>query len=114
MTTKLWARGGESKGPSGAYDYVMKSSVGSLQRLGMYIDLYLIHSPHGGPEIRAEFWRAMQDLKDGGKVNSIGVSNFGVKHLQKLIGSQGTRYPPAVNQVEIHPFLRRDEIELVC
>lgn len=62
-----------------------------------YIDLYLLHSPIGGPERRRECWRAVCDAKKEGKIRSIGVSNFGVKHLEEMIG--GGVELPVLNQV---------------
>jgi len=113
ITTKLWAMGG-ARGEQRAYDYAISSAEQSLSRLGTYADLYLIHSPHGGPAVRMEYWRAMEDLKAKGLVKSIGVSNYGVHHLKELFESPALRVPPAVNQVEIHPFLRRDDITGYC
>jgi len=48
-----------------------------------------------------------------GKIKSIGVSNFGVHHLKELIDSK-PKILPAVNQVEIHPWLARSEIVDFC
>jgi diketogulonate reductase-like aldo/keto reductase len=65
----------------------------SLKAVGFdYIDLYLLHSAIGGPEIRRECWRAVCDAKTQGKVKSIGVSNFGVKHLKEML-DQGVEIP---------------------
>merc|ERR1712159_809558 len=114
ITTKLWAMGGSRGGPNGAYEYALHAAEQSLSKLGTHIDLYLIHSPHGGPAVRREDWRALEDLKESGHVRSIGVSNYGVGHLQELFDSPDLRIPPAVNQVEIHPFLRRDDIAAFC
>jgi diketogulonate reductase-like aldo/keto reductase len=64
----------------------MKAIDHSLKAVGFdYIDLYLLHSAIGGPEIRRECWRAVCDAKTQGKVKSIGVSNFGVKHLKEML-----------------------------
>lgn len=62
-----------------------------------YVDLYLIHSPIGGPQKRAESWKAVLEAKKEGKVRSVGVSNYGVRHLQEMIDA-GVELP-AVNQV---------------
>eukprot|EP00045_Choanoeca_perplexa_P015006 m.180841 g.180841 ORF g.180841 m.180841 type:complete len:117 (+) comp16864_c0_seq8:575-925(+) len=51
-------------------------------------------------------------LVDQGMVKSIGVSNFGVAHLQELAKTQ--RIPPAINQIECHPQLYQHELELYC
>ena len=76
----------------------MKAIDASLKAVGFeYIDLYLLHSAIGGPEIRKECWRAVCDAKKQGKVKSIGVSNFGVKHVEELL-EQGVELP-VLNQV---------------
>lgn len=64
-----------------------------------YIDLYLIHGPHGGPQARLDCWKAIIDAKAEGKLKSIGVSNFGIKHLQQIIDAKVET--PAVNQVGV-------------
>ncbi|KAG0369823.1 hypothetical protein BGZ54_008721 [Gamsiella multidivaricata] len=86
----------------------------SLEKLGLdYIDLYLIHSPNPGPERRNDSWKALQKLVALGKVKSIGVSNYGVHHLKELLGSNPT-IRPVVNQIEVHPWLTREEIVSFC
>ncbi|XP_057302460.1 9,11-endoperoxide prostaglandin H2 reductase-like [Hydractinia symbiolongicarpus] len=73
----------------------------SLTRLGLdYVDLFLIHSPHGGKNI--ETWKAFVELKQEGLTKSIGVSNFNVQHLKGLMASG--MESPAVNQIELHPW----------
>ncbi|KAG0031177.1 hypothetical protein BGZ81_001670 [Podila clonocystis] len=92
------------------YDKALAAANLSLQKLGLgYIDLYLIHSPKPGPELRAESWKALETLVEQGKVKSIGVSNYGVAHLKELLASN-PRIKPAVNQVEIHPWLTHKDI----
>ncbi|CAE8586440.1 unnamed protein product [Polarella glacialis] len=95
------------------YRYATEQTEKSLQRLGTYADLYLMHSPHH-PSQRLEMWRALEDLKKAGKIRSIGVSNYGVQHIEELIKCPRLSIVPAVNQVEIHPFLLREEISQYC
>ncbi|KAF4101223.1 hypothetical protein G5714_017655 [Onychostoma macrolepis] len=86
-----------------------------------YLDLYLIHFPVGlkkvGDELFPEkdgkvlttdidyvdVWKGMEALKATGKVKSIGVSNFTIEQLERLLSV--AKIPPAVNQVELHPYL---------
>ncbi len=75
----------------------------SLERLGLDgVDLYLLHWPH---ERRLESWRVLEQLHAEGLARSIGVSNFLVRHLDELLAQ--TSVPPAVNQIELSPFLYR-------
>ncbi|KWU47363.1 aldo-keto reductase [Rhodotorula sp. JG-1b] len=86
----------------------------SLKKAGLdYIDLYLIHDPNGGPDVRAAMWEGCCRVKDSGKVRSIGVSNFGVKHLEDLLARK-PKYIPAVNQIDLHPFMTRVELVKYC
>ena len=72
----------------------------SLKECGLgYIDLYLIHSPLGGPQMRRESWEAIAEAQKEGKLKSIGISNFGVRHMEELLG-KGLP-DPAVNQVRL-------------
>jgi diketogulonate reductase-like aldo/keto reductase len=75
----------------------------SLQRLGLDgVDLYLLHWPH---ERRLESWRVLEQLHAEGLARSIGVSNFLVRHLDELLAQASVA--PAVNQIELSPFLYR-------
>ena len=75
----------------------------SLERLGLDgVDLYLLHWPH---ERRLESWRVLEQLHAERLTRSIGVSNFLVHHLDELLASASVR--PAVNQIELSPFLYR-------
>ena len=57
----------------------------SVEKIGLdYVDLFLIHSPHTGPKHRREIWKALEKLVKEKKAKSIGVSNYGVKHLEEL------------------------------
>jgi diketogulonate reductase-like aldo/keto reductase len=65
------------------------------------------------PHLRAETWRAMEDAVVAGKVKAIGVSNFTIKHLERL-KETATMWPPAVNQVEFHPLYPQEELLEYC
>lgn len=104
ITTKVW---NDDQG----YDPTLAACEKSLNRLGMdYVDLYLIHWPV--PGLRQQTWKALIRLKQEGKVRSIGVSNFMIRHLNELLAS--TEIVPAVNQVELSPFLQRKELAAFC
>ena len=64
------------------------------------VDLYLVHAP-GAPRTRDETWAAMESILESGKARAVGVSNFGVKHLEHLLRT--CKYRPAVNQVRRPP-----------
>jgi len=74
-----------------------------------YVDLYLIHYPV--PE-RLRSWGVLEGLRASGKTRSIGVSNFTIRHLTELLAKTGT--VPAVNQVELHPYLCQRELLEYC
>jgi len=75
----------------------------SLYRLGLdYFDLYVIHWPLPKRDHYVEAWQAMIDAQKRGLIRSIGVSNFEPAHLDRLINETGV--PPAVNQIEVHPY----------
>ncbi len=82
----------------------------SLRQLGLeYVDLFLIHWPL--PTTRLDYtatWAAMVTMLESGKTRAIGVSNFQADHLTRIIDATGV--VPAVNQVEIHPYLRQDAL----
>jgi 2,5-diketo-D-gluconate reductase A len=82
----------------------------SLQKLGLdHVDLYLIHWPRPQADRYVETWRAFEKILSDGKARSIGVSNFQVPHLERLAAETGT--VPAVNQIELHPWLAQRELK---
>ncbi|KAK7747699.1 hypothetical protein SLS62_008945 [Diatrype stigma] len=96
------------------YDAVRKSITHSVKACGLgYIDLFLLHSPHGGPHARITSWQALEDAILEGEIRSGGVSNYGVRHIEELMASN-PRIRPAVNQIEVHPFNTREDIRAVC
>jgi 2,5-diketo-D-gluconate reductase A len=79
------------------------SAEESIERLGLdRIDLYLIHWPNPAVDKYVDTYRGMLDLRERGIVCSVGVSNFTVPMLERLIDETGV--VPAVNQVELHPY----------
>lgn len=104
ITTKL------RRGHAVGYEETIEHCRKSLQLLDLdYIDLYLVHAPPENPEHRAPVWRAMEYCLEQGLVKSIGVSNYGVKHLNDM--KQYASYMPSVNQIEFNPWLQRPELK---
>jgi len=85
----------------------------SIKKLNLdYIDLYIIHSAHGGKQHRLETWKTLIDFKAQGKLRDIGVSNYSVVHLEEI--REAGLELPAVNQVELHPFCQQKPIVEYC
>jgi methylglyoxal/glyoxal reductase len=104
VTTKLW-------NSDHGYDRAIRACGESIARLGLgYVDLYLVHWPVQG--LRLDTWRAMETLLGEGKCRAIGVSNYMVRHLEELLGR--CRVAPAVNQVELSPFLYPQGLVQFC
>ncbi|MBA1158502.1 aldo/keto reductase [Microvirga mediterraneensis] len=102
ITTKVW-------NDRHGYDNTLRAFDESLARLRLdHVDLYLIHWPVAGSEAYLDTWRALIQLKQDGRAKSIGVSNFMVPHLQRLIGETGVT--PSVNQIELHPGFQQREL----
>lgn len=102
-----------------------------------YIDLFLVHWPIAAEKVPNDpshsvqlgpdgkyiinrdltanpepTWRAMEHLVDTGKARAIGVSNWTISGLKQLLSI--ARIPPAVNQIEIHPFLPNEDLVQFC
>ncbi len=80
----------------------------SADLLGGYTDLFLIHWPLPTVSDFVPTWKAMEELYRGGTARSIGVSNFQAHHLNRLAAE--TTITPAVNQIEVHPYLVQEEL----
>lgn len=115
----------------------VKALATSLKNLNLdYVDLYLMHwpvalnpenkshpafptLPNGNRDILFDrdfvaTYVDMQKLVDKGLTKAIGVSNFSVKNLKKLLSSQDVTIRPAANQVELHPYLPQPELLEFC
>jgi diketogulonate reductase-like aldo/keto reductase len=104
VTTKLW---NEDQG----YDSALRAFDASLARLAFdYVDLYLVHWPVAGK--RLDSWRALERLHAEKRARAIGVSNFLQPHLEELLAH--ARVVPAVNQIELSPFLQRRDTRAFC
>jgi 2,5-diketo-D-gluconate reductase A len=73
-----------------------------------HLDLFLIHWPLPAVGDFVDTWKAMERMYEGGEVRAIGVSNFKQHHLNRLFAE--TTVVPAVNQIEIHPYLTQDDV----
>lgn len=101
VTTKLW--------PSDfGHDQALQAFDESLERIGLeYIDLYLIHWPRSDKGKRQGSWRALRELYKQGHAKSIGVSNYSVENLEEVLSTSDV--PPAVNQIEFHPYIYEEQ-----
>jgi 2,5-diketo-D-gluconate reductase A len=91
------------------YDSALTAFDDSMKKLGLdVLDLFLIHWPLPTFDQYVETWRAFERLLADGRVRSIGVSNFEIAHLQRLLAE--TDVTPAVNQVELHPEFPQEEL----
>ena len=90
-------------------DDILRSFDTSLSDMGLeYLDLFLIHWPLPAVSDYVARWKVLEEIYAGGRVRAIGVSNFQPHHLRTLFASTEVR--PAVNQIEVHPYLTQDEL----
>jgi len=102
VTTKLWVQEASYEGAKAAFER-------SLNKLQLdYLDLYLIHQPYG--DVYGA-WRAMEELHRAGRIRAIGISNFYPDRLVDFVLHNDV--PPAVNQIEIHPFHQQNDAQKI-
>jgi 2,5-diketo-D-gluconate reductase A len=100
ITTKLWNR--DQTNAADAFQ-------SSLDKLGLeHVDLYLIHWPMPERDTYLQAWRSLIEIAGSGRAKTIGVSNFLVPHLQRLMDETGVT--PAVNQIELHVDFQQPEL----
>lgn len=102
VTSKVW-------NDRHGYDATLAAFGESMDRLGLdYLDLFLIHWPCPEQDLFIPTYQALETLYHEGRVRAIGVSNFEPAHLHRLLDA--TEVVPAVNQVELHPWLQQREL----
>jgi len=102
ITTKVW-------NDDHGFDSTLAAFDASMGRLGLdVLDLFLIHWPTPARDRYVDTWKALLKLRDDGRVRAVGVCNFEVEHLQRLHDETGEL--PAINQVELHPYLQQAEL----
>jgi diketogulonate reductase-like aldo/keto reductase len=102
VTTKVWNDDQGRERTRRAFEH-------SLEQLGFdYVELYLIHWPAPAQNQYVETWETLIELRDEARARSIGVSNFQIDHLERIIDATGV--VPALNQVELHPRLQLKEL----
>src|SRR6202035_408165 len=104
LETKIWIS-------DYGYDETLHAFDKSAGKLGVdQIDLLILHQALPSAFDRTlEAYRALETLLAGGKVRAIGVSNFMVEHLTKLLDR--ATVVPAVNQIECHPYFAQPEVQ---
>ncbi len=106
ITTKVWNTDHGFENTLAAFDK-------SMERLGLdYLDLYLIHWPTPKYDEYIDSYRALEKLYKDGRVRAIGVCNFEIEHLERLLNE--TEIKPVLNQVECHPYLAQNELKAFC
>ncbi|WP_113926688.1 aldo/keto reductase [Bacillus sp. P14.5] len=106
ITTKVW-------NSDQGYENTLRAFDESLERLGLeYVDLYLIHWPTPEFDEYVDTYKALEKLYNDGKVKAIGVCNFEIEHLERLLKECDVK--PVLNQVECHPHLAQNELKEFC
>lgn len=91
------------------YDETMAAFDESMEKLGLdYIDMYLIHWPAPKIGLYIKTWEALIQLREEGRIKSIGVCNFNIPHLQRLLDETGVL--PVLNQIELNPRFQQPEL----
>lgn len=102
ITTKVW-------NSDQGYDSTLRAFDQSARRLGLdAVDLYLIHWPRPRDGRYLDTWRALVRLQETGRARSIGVSNFTIPTLERIIGETGVT--PVLNQIEVHPDFQQRQM----
>ncbi|MFP4645720.1 MAG: aldo/keto reductase [Candidatus Woesearchaeota archaeon] len=108
LTSKLWMDKYDKKNAK-------QACYESLEKLGTgYLDLFLLHWPKEGTDYR-ELFTVLKELQEEGKIKSVGVSNFTVAHLEKLLPiANEVGLSIVLNQIEFHPYLYQKSLLEYC
>ncbi|UYZ84469.1 aldo/keto reductase [Entomomonas sp. E2T0] len=99
------------RGSAHGYQNTIKAFQQTLRDLQLeYLDLYLIHWPLPSKDLYVETWKAIATLYNQGLIRAIGVSNFKIAHLGRIIDETGVI--PAVDQIQLSPYLPQEETRL--
>ncbi|MEV4775450.1 aldo/keto reductase [Microbacterium sp. LWH12-1.2] len=102
ITTKLWNDRHDGDVPNAAI-------AESLEKLGLeQVDLYLVHWPTPAKDNFVHAFAKIVELREAGLTRSVGVSNFLVEHLERVVDETGV--VPAVNQIELHPAYQQRDV----
>lgn len=105
LTSKLW-------NDQHGRDRTLRAFDATMQRIGLdWLDLFLIHWPAPQQDLYVETWKTLIELRDQGRIKSVGVANFQEPHLRRLIDETGVA--PAVNQIELHPSFNQPAMRAV-
>ncbi|MDT0317145.1 aldo/keto reductase [Streptomyces millisiae] len=105
VTTKLW----NSASETWTRDAVLREFDASLARLGLdYVDLYLVHWPRAMRDDYLTILRTFGEIAESGRARAVGTSNFHPPQLRRVVEETGV--VPAVNQIELHPYLQQSEL----
>lgn len=106
ITTKVW-------NSDQGYENTLRAFDESLERLGLdYVDLYLIHWPTPKFDEYVDTYKALEKLYHDGRVKAIGVCNFEIEHLERILKECDVL--PVLNQIECHPYLTQNELKEFC
>ncbi|KAI0512812.1 2,5-diketo-D-gluconic acid reductase A [Xylaria bambusicola] len=102
----------------GGYEATKEQIETSLKTAEVdYFDLMLLHAPYGGSAARKGAWKALVEAAEEGKLRSIGISNYGIHHLDELEqhmaelkSERGNGGVISVGQYEIHPWCARNDV----
>ncbi|KFA56399.1 hypothetical protein S40293_04998 [Stachybotrys chartarum IBT 40293] len=109
LTTKILSAAGSAD----ATFQKCADSVNKLDQKNGYVDLFLVHSPNSGKTARTEMWQALEKLHGEGKSKSIGVSNYGIKHIEEM-KEYAKVWPPHVNQIEVRGYVSADPVGFIA
>ncbi|MDO4901431.1 aldo/keto reductase [Actinomyces sp.] len=110
---QLWVTS-KLNNPNHRRDDALRSFDATMRDLQLdVLDLFLVHWPLAASEgiDLVDTWRTMIEILGSGRVRAIGVSNYQAAHLRTIINATGVT--PAVNQIELHPYLIQEELRAV-